>query len=57
MPIYPMLNQWNANGRAVNIVMNIDENIFRMPIYPMLNHMNIDELNIFVLGQATPSAF
>ena len=33
-------------SRAVNIVMNIDENIFRMPIYPMLNHMNIDELNI-----------
>ena len=108
MPIYPMLNRWNANpithnpglwlvesceysyeywwehisyaylsnvksyeywwaeyfrsrssdalcvlgqaasdwSRAVNIVMNIDENIFRMPIYPMLNHMNIDELNI-----------
>ena len=42
-------------SRAVNIVMNIDENIFRMPIYPMLNHMNIDELNIFVLGQATPN--
>ena len=28
------------------LVMNIDENIFRMPISPMLNHMNIDELNI-----------
>ena len=47
-----MASDWS---RAVNIVMNIDENIFRMPIYPMLNHMNIDELNIFVLGQATPN--
>ena len=45
MPIYPMLNQWNANpmtpmasdwSRAMKIVMNIDENIFRMPIYSML---------------------
>ena len=31
---------------TMKIVMNIDENIFRMPIYPMLNNMNIDELNI-----------
>ena len=41
MPIYPMLNQWNANPMTPNpglwlveSVVNIDENLFRMPIYP-----------------------
>ena len=43
-----MASDWS---RAVNIVMNIDENIFRMPIYPMLNHLNIDELNISFIPQ------
>ena len=44
LPIYPMLNQcqWpiilaSDWSRAIKLVMNIDENIFRMPIYLMLN--------------------
>ena len=55
MPIYPMLNKWNANdqwplilasdwSRAMQLVINIDENGFRMPIYPMLNQRNANQV-------------
>ena len=70
MPIYPMLNQWNANPMTPNpglwlveSVMNIDENPFRMPIYPMLKlwilmswiFCSTSSHTLCVLGQATPS--
>ena len=62
MPIYPMLNQRNTNPTTPNpilwlveSVMNIDEwEPFSYAYLSNVKIMNIDELTIFVLGQATP---
>ena len=67
MPIYPMLNQWNANPMTPNPGLWLVESTeasyeywWEHISYAYLSNvkiMYIDELNIFVPGQATPSAF
>ena len=63
MSVYPMFKPMGCQpndpiilpsdwSRALKLVMNIDENIFRMPIYPMYEYWWAE---YFVLGQATPS--